>query len=86
MGVRDNYQKLVDRFTSCLDREIDDHLETIFMNANDRTNFRTLEKHYVMYSDVRDAARLKVTDRRALWNHCVEESSNSLGVNIQSKK
>jgi class 3 adenylate cyclase len=85
-NVRDNYRKIVDAFTSRLDREIDDHLEAIFLSSTDRANFRTLEKHYAMFTSVRDAARFKVPDRRSLWGKSVEDSSERLGVNIQAKK
>jgi class 3 adenylate cyclase len=85
-NVRDNYRRIVDSFTSRLDREIDEHLEAIFQSPTDRANFRTLEKHYAMFSNVRDAARFKVPDRRSLWSKSIEDASEKLGVNIQSKK
>lgn len=84
--VRENYRYVVERFTARLDREIDAHLEAIFLSPTDRANFRTLEKHYSMFSNVRDAARFKVPDRRSLWSRSVEEASDKLGVNIQAKK
>jgi class 3 adenylate cyclase len=84
--VRDNYQRLVEGFTACLDKLIDEHLESIFMNQSDRANFRTLEKHHAMFSNVLEGARLKVADRRGQWNRCVEGAADSLGVSIQSKK
>jgi class 3 adenylate cyclase len=85
-GVRDNYRRLVEGFTSCLDREIDEHLEAIFLSQTDRANYRTLEKHFSTFASVRDAARLKVEDRKSLWTHCVEDAAESLGVKIQAKK
>jgi class 3 adenylate cyclase len=85
-AVRDNYHKLLVRFTEHLDREIDEHLETIFLGANDRANYRTLEKHHLMFRNVRDAARIKVADRRSIWHRVADESSKALGVRIQSKK
>jgi class 3 adenylate cyclase len=85
-NVRDNYREIIEGFTARLDREIDEHLEAIFLSPTDRANFRTLEKHYAMFGSVRDAARFKVPDRRNLWNKCIEEASKKLGVNIQSKK
>ena len=84
--VRDNYMAIVERFESRLDREIDEHLEAIFLSPTDRANFRTLEKHYAMFGSVRDAARFKVPDRRGLWAKSVEDAAASLVVNIQSKK
>jgi class 3 adenylate cyclase len=85
-GVRDNYRKLLARFVAELDAEIDQHLEAIFLNPNDRNNFRTLEKHYSMFSSVRDAARVKVADRRGIWYRAAGDPSVELGVSIQSKK
>ncbi|MDA8426093.1 MAG: hypothetical protein M0Z80_08130 [Treponema sp.] len=85
-NVRDNYRRIMEDLTKKLDEEIDAHLEHIFINANDRANYRTLEKHYAMYANVRDAARLKVVDRRTLWNRIIDERADSLSVNIQSKK
>ncbi|HUW39819.1 MAG TPA: hypothetical protein VMV90_02330 [Rectinemataceae bacterium] len=84
--VCDNYRKIVEGFTERLDGEIDADLAAIFMNANDRGNYRTLEKHYAMYVNVRAAARLKVGDRRSLWNKTIGERADSLKVNIQAKK
>ncbi len=85
-GVVDNYRKLIASFTERLDKEIDEHLETIFRGASDRANFRTLEKHHLMFANVRDAARIKVADRRTIWNRMAEESSKTLNIRIQSKK
>jgi class 3 adenylate cyclase len=85
-NVRDNYRKIVEAFTFRLDQEIDMHLEAIFLSPTDRTNFRTLEKHFAMFGSVRDAARFKVQDRRSLWAKSVEDASEKLGVKIQAKK
>jgi class 3 adenylate cyclase len=82
--IRDNYRKILDSFTGKLDLEIDGNLAAIFINQSDRTNYRTLEKHHEMYESVRSAARIKVADRRALWNKIIEGAC--LSVNIQSKK
>jgi class 3 adenylate cyclase len=84
--VRDNYQTLVARFTECLDREIDEHLEAIFLSPSDRANFRTLEKHHAMFASVRGAARIKVADRRGVWHRVVDDASAALGISIQAKK
>jgi class 3 adenylate cyclase len=84
--VRDNYRILVSRFTDSLDREIDEHLETIFLSPNDRANFRTLEKHHAMFASVLDAARIKVADRRAVWHRIADEGSKFLDIRIQAKK
>jgi len=84
--VRKNYRKLLDAFAKSLDREIDEHLEAIFLNQNDRTNYRTLDKHHAMFSSVRDAARLKVPDRKAIWARSAESSAASLGVSIKARK
>jgi class 3 adenylate cyclase len=82
--IRDNYRDILRSFTEKLDLEIDGNLAAIFMNQSDRTNYRTLEKHHEMYESVRSAARIKVADRRTLWNKIIEGAS--LSVNIQSKK
>jgi class 3 adenylate cyclase len=84
--IRENYQKLLAGFTACLDREIDEHLEAIFLSPSDRANFRTLEKHHAMFSSVLDAARIKVADRRGAWHRIADDSSISLGISIQSRK
>jgi class 3 adenylate cyclase len=84
--VRRNYRKLVDAFARSLDREIDEHLEAIFLNQNDRTNYRTLDKHHSMFTSVRDAARLKVPDRKAIWARSAESSASKLGVSIKARK
>jgi class 3 adenylate cyclase len=85
-GVRDNYRMILSRFVVELDKEIDQKLEAIFLNPNDRANFRTLEKHHAMFSSVQDAARLKVTDRRGIWYRTAGDPSIVLGVSIQSRK
>ena len=85
-NVRDNYRKIVESFTFRLDQEIDMHLEAIFLSPTDRANFRTLEKHYAMFGSVRDAARLKVQDRRSLWGKSVEDAADTIDVKIQAKK
>jgi hypothetical protein len=85
-GIRDNYRKIVDCFTSRLDRELDEHLEAVFLNPNDRSNFRTLEKHHATFGSVCEAARFKVPDRRSHWTKSIEECADKLGVSIQSKK
>jgi len=84
--VRDNYRILISRFTESLDREIDEHLEAIFLSPNDRANFRTLEKHHAMFASVLDAARIKVADRRGVWHRIADEASKSLDIRIQAKK
>lgn len=84
--VRNNYRQLLSRFTACLDREIDEHLEAIFLSPNDRANFRTLEKHHAMFSSVLEAARIKVEDRRGAWHRIADEASASLSISIQAKK
>ena len=85
-AVRDNYRTLLSHFTKSLDREIDEHLEAIFLSPNDRANFRTLEKHYAMFASVLDAARIKVDDRRGIWHRIADETAPSLSISIQSKK
>jgi Adenylate cyclase, family 3 (some proteins contain HAMP domain) len=84
--VRDNYQRVVGRFVEKLDSSIDEKIDSIFIDPKDRANYRTLERHHEMFSNVRDAARLKVADRRGLWAKTVESEAESLKVNIQSKK
>jgi class 3 adenylate cyclase len=84
--VRKNYRKLLDAYARSLDREIDEHLEAIFLNQNDRNNYRTLDKHHSMFSNVRDAARLKVPDRKAIWARAAESSAAKLGVSIKARK
>jgi class 3 adenylate cyclase len=84
--VRDNYRKLISRFTDDLDREIDSHLEGIFLSPGDREKYRALQKHFEMFASVRDAARLRVADRRGIWHRIAEVSATSLGINIQAKK
>jgi class 3 adenylate cyclase len=86
VSVRDKYRIILELFVACLDQEIDEHLETIFVNQTDRANYRTLEKHHGMYESVRDAARIKVADRRNIWTKIIESESESLKVNIQAKK
>lgn len=86
VAVRDVYRKLIDSFTARLDIEIDDKLESIFISQTDRTNFRTLEKHHSMFGSVRDAARLRVADRRGHWMKTIDAAGDSLKINIQSKK
>jgi hypothetical protein len=85
-SVREKYLHILELFIARLDGEIDDHLETIFVNQTDRTNYRTLEKHHGMYTSIRDAARLKVADRRSLWAKIIESEADALKVNIQAKK
>ncbi len=84
--VRVNYHGLVARFTECLDREIDEHLEAIFLSPNDRANFRTLEKHHAMFASVQDAARIKVEDRHGVWHRVADEAATTLGIKIKAKK
>jgi class 3 adenylate cyclase len=84
--IRENYRMFLGLFTDCLDREIDEHLQTIFLEPSDRNNYRTLGKHHDMFENVRDAARLKVADRRGLWHRIVEDSAVSLDVSIQARK
>ncbi len=86
MKIKGNYLKFLDRFTAGLDREIDGHLEAIFLDQSDRTNYRTLAKHHAMFEGIRDAARLKAADRRGYWNRIVGECVDSLEVNIQARK
>lgn len=85
-NIRDNYRKIVESFTERLDRDLDEKLEAVFMNPTDRANFRTLEKHHITFGNVREAARLKVPDRRTHWAKSIEESAGKLGVSIQAKK
>ena len=85
--MRDNYRHLVARFTESLDREIDEHLEAIFLSPNDRANFRTLEKHHAMFASVRDAARIKVDGQaRRLAPHRRTRLRASLGDQHPTKK
>jgi class 3 adenylate cyclase len=84
--IRDNYRKIVDDFTGRLDQVLEEKLEAVFQNPGDRGNFRTLEKHHDTFKNVREAARLKVPDRKSLWAKSIELSAGKLGVRIQSKK
>ena len=84
--VRRNYRKLLAAFSKSLDREIDDHLEAIFLGQGDRNNYRTLEKHHAMFTSVRDAARIKVPDRKAIWAKSAEQTASTLGVSIKARK
>jgi class 3 adenylate cyclase len=84
--VRRNYRRLLDAFAKTLDHEIDEHLEAIFLNQNDRNNYRTLDKHHAMFESVREAARLKVPDRKTIWSKAAEVAASSLGVSIKARK
>ncbi len=76
----------MEAYSVVLDREIHAHLEGIFLSMTDRNNYRTLEMQINTFQSLRDAARLRVADRRSIWNRNAEETGPSLGVKIQSKK
>lgn len=85
-GVRDNYRKMVESFEARLDAEIEGGLEAILISPTDQGNYRTLERHYLMFPGIRDGTRAKVPDRKGLWHRVAEDASLGLGVDIQSKK
>ena len=85
-GVSNNYRKLIARFVAELDKEIDQHLEAIFLDPNDRNGFQTLEKHHDMFSSVQNTARLRVADRWGIWYRIAGDPSIEPRLGFRSNK
>ena len=84
-GIHRNYLTILRSFVENLDREVDEHPDAIY-GPTEKQTFLTLRKHYSMFDGVREAARLRVHNRKAVWYRVAEYSAPSLEIRIQSKK
>ncbi|HTX71665.1 MAG TPA: adenylate/guanylate cyclase domain-containing protein [Rectinemataceae bacterium] len=83
--IHRNYLTILSTFVENLDREVDEHPDSIYGPAEKRT-FLTLKKHHAMFDGVREAARMRVKNRKAVWYRVAEFAAPQLEITIQSKK
>jgi class 3 adenylate cyclase len=84
-GVATNYDEIVAEYLRQLDAEVMEHLDTIYP-VKERENFLTLAKHYEMFGRVRDGARVKARNRKAVWFKVSDSLMEDLNIRIQTKK
>lgn len=83
--IHRNYLTILRSFVDNLDREVDEHPDAIY-NPTEKQAFLTLQKHHSMFDGVREAARLRVHNRKAIWYRVAEYAAPSLAISIQAKK
>jgi class 3 adenylate cyclase len=84
-GILDNYELILARYLEDLDKEVLEHLDSIYA-PKDKENFLTLTKHHEMFSRVRDTARQKARNRKAVWYKASDAMTAELGIRIRSMK
>ena len=84
-AVHDNYTVLVDAFTANLDRDIDEHLDTIF-GQKELERFRLYRQHHAVYGELREQTRLQARSRKVIWFREADRVSPELSVRIKSRK
>ncbi len=84
-AIRENYAVIVDSFAADLDRDIDEHLETLY-GQKELERFRMLRQHHALYEEMRDSARLAARGRKAIWYREADRIAGDLGVRILSRK
>ncbi len=85
-GVRTCYGRILASFAEVLDAEADAALTTLFISEKDVSNYRLLKLHHATFTKVRDAARLRVRNRKALWFRVADREAPSLGVRVGEPK
>jgi len=84
-GVHDNYTALVDAFTARLDRDIDEHLDTVF-GQKELERFRLYRQHHALYGELREQTRLQARSRKVIWFREADRISPELSVRIMARK
>jgi hypothetical protein len=84
-AIHENYAAIVDSFVTNLDRDIDEHLETLY-GQKELERFRTLRQHHTMYDELRESARLAARGRKAMWYRDADRIAGELGIRILSHK
>jgi class 3 adenylate cyclase len=84
-AIHENYAAIVESFTANLDRDIDEHLDTLY-GQKELERFRLLRQHHSMYGELRESARLKARGRKSVWYREADRIAGELGVRILSRK
>lgn len=84
-GIVSCYERILEDYLGKLDAEVLDHLDSIYP-AKERENFLTLLKHHDMFGRVRDGARVKARNRKAIWFQVSDAMAPSLGITIKTGK
>lgn len=85
-GVRDCYARILAAFSSALDAETDASLSTLFAAEKDVSNYRLLQLHHATFLKVRDAARLRIRNRKAIWYRVADRETPTLQVRVGEPK
>jgi class 3 adenylate cyclase len=84
-GVRKSYQELARKYGDLLDEEMDKHLDTV-LGQKEMESYLALRRNHAMFERLRNAARLSIKNRRAIWQRVAEDSAPELSFAIQSFK
>lgn len=84
-AIQENYASIVDTFVRNLDRDVDEHLDTMY-GQKELENYRLFKLHHGLYDDFIESSRLKVRGRKAIWYRVTDKVAPELGIRIQSRK
>lgn len=85
-GVRDCYGRILESFAEALDAEAEASMPSLFSSEKDIANYRLLRQHYDSFAKVRDAARLRVRNRKAFWFRAADREAPGLSVRVGEPK
>jgi hypothetical protein len=84
-AVLDGYRGICEAYLSKIDREVDEHIDTV-LAGKERENFAALKRYHEAFTMVRNAARLQVKDRKALWQAAADGLAPGLHISFSVKK
>jgi class 3 adenylate cyclase len=84
-AVLEGYERIRESYLAKVDEQMYEHLDAI-LAGKERENFAALKRYHEAFSMVRDAARLKVEDRKAIWQGTADGLSPELHVSFSVKK
>jgi hypothetical protein len=85
-GVRACYGRVLAAFAEALDADMEASFPTLFATEKDAANYRLLRTHYDTFLRVRDAARFRIRNRKALWYRVSDQEAPNLSVRVGEPK
>jgi class 3 adenylate cyclase len=85
-GVLGCYRRLAAAFAESLDAAVDSSPSMVFTTDKDAASFKLLKTHNDTFIRVRDAARQRVRNRKALWYRVSDGAAEDLRVRVGEPK
>ena len=85
-GVFGCYRRLAAAFEEALDSAMEASLSSLFATDKDAASFKLLQTHHDTFLRVREAARLRVRNRKTLWYRVSDNSAEDLRVRVGEPK